>query len=115
LAFRGFLEHTLSIAISGSRPYLVLAAFFGLYAVFVATVRNKLLAANEKVLSRILLFAIGILDEFRALACVADSQASHEGAIFTGTMADYDTAKRTKKYRSRFNFSGWVQFCDGTF
>jgi hypothetical protein len=71
LAFRVFLERTFSIAISASGPYAVLAALFGLYSVFVPTVRARLMAVNEKVLALILFMAIGILDDFRALACVA--------------------------------------------
>jgi hypothetical protein len=65
-AGRLLLRHLVGVRMSSSGPYAVVAALFGLYAVFLPTARSSWLGVNEKVLSLVLIGAVGVIDDFRA-------------------------------------------------
>jgi hypothetical protein len=68
---RFVIETTYGGSIPGSGPYAILMAIFGLYAVFLPTVRAPVFGVNEKVAAVLLLASIGIIDGFRLWLPVA--------------------------------------------
>jgi hypothetical protein len=65
-AGRYTLANLAGVRIAASGPYAMVAALFGLYAVFLPTARSSWLGVNEKRMTMTMIIAVGIIDDFGA-------------------------------------------------